>query len=531
MIKITHYEVYTDTGSGWQLIDRFAAEQRQEAFNLAKEQEQAKLKTKIIKEVFDVQDNSYQESVEYVSNLSKGGKGGKSSGGGDVPVGVYENVISGDVPVKSVKPKDNVFTAIIKLVALIILCLVLANLLVGLIFPVIESFIPEENNKPILFTIFFVLFLSIAVPLILKQVPWYVFTEAANARRSGLRPVSEKKFYDRAEDLLRLYNLNDDVYPIATPAFPEAPLEYKHYIVSFLSELLTQLQSPSAMQNNFSKLGLKLLIYGGCLEMARYSGLTISEANSLLYEAFKIIDGDNADLEAFYEAKHSYRDNKVAIFLTGVGAYVMSHIIAKRPLPTDILNVTFNKWEKQNQELNTDYISPELEPQGNDDIFHDVLVSIKSDLKFMDTSIPNQNEVAVQTSSEIRNIIFNLLGKYKGTDAVEDGGITSIRFRRLNYAVKFAVECLKDIATYQEETNNEALLLRNCCVLTEDKPGEAPNLSDYLADMFEHVYNNEIVVTAPVHEALAASDYKFDFLGEKAFARQGTAVALYKLLD
>lgn len=185
MIKITHYEVYTDTGSGWQLIDRFAAEQRQEAFNLAKEQEQAKLKTKIIKEVFDVQDNSYQESVEYVSNLSKGGKGGKSSGGGDVPVGVYENVISGDVPVKSVKPKDNVFTAIIKLVALIILCLVLANLLVGLIFPVIESFIPEENNKPILFTIFFVLFLSIAVPLILKQVPWYVFTEAANARRSG----------------------------------------------------------------------------------------------------------------------------------------------------------------------------------------------------------------------------------------------------------------------------------------------------------------------------------------------------------
>ena len=210
---------------------------------------------------------------------------------------------------------------------------------------------------------------------------------------------------------------------------------------------------------------------------------------------------------------------------------MMSHIIAKRPLPSDILNITFNKWEKQNQELNTDYLSPELEPQGNDDIFHDVLVSIKSDLKFMDSSIPNQNEVAVQTSSEIRNIIFNLLGKYKGTDAIENDGITSIRFRRLNYAVKFAVECLKDIGTYQEETNNEALLLRNCCVITEDKPGEAPNLSDYLSDIFEHVYNNEIVVTAPVHEALAASDYKFDFLGEKAFAKLGTAVALYKLLD
>ena len=71
MIKITHYEVYTDKGEGWQLEDRFAAEQRQDAFNLAKEREQEKLKVKIIKEIFDVQDNSYQESVEYVSNLNR----------------------------------------------------------------------------------------------------------------------------------------------------------------------------------------------------------------------------------------------------------------------------------------------------------------------------------------------------------------------------------------------------------------------------------------------------------------------------
>ncbi len=33
MIKITHYEVYTDKGEGWQLEDRFAAEQRQDAFS------------------------------------------------------------------------------------------------------------------------------------------------------------------------------------------------------------------------------------------------------------------------------------------------------------------------------------------------------------------------------------------------------------------------------------------------------------------------------------------------------------------
>lgn len=74
MIKITHYEVYTDHGRGWQLEDRFAIEQRQDAFNLAKELELDKIKVKIIKEVFDVQDNSYQETVEYVSNLSRKNK-------------------------------------------------------------------------------------------------------------------------------------------------------------------------------------------------------------------------------------------------------------------------------------------------------------------------------------------------------------------------------------------------------------------------------------------------------------------------
>ena len=67
MVKIVHYEVYTDSGDGWKLEERFSNEQRYEAVNLAKEQEQNHKKVKIIKEYFDVQDNSYQETVEYVS--------------------------------------------------------------------------------------------------------------------------------------------------------------------------------------------------------------------------------------------------------------------------------------------------------------------------------------------------------------------------------------------------------------------------------------------------------------------------------
>ena len=107
---------------------------------------------------------------------------------------------------------------------------------------------------------------------------------------------------DRAGELIDFYNLNDDVDPIVTPAYPEAPLEYKQYLITFLTDLLSNLKSPTATSTSFSKFGIKLIVYGGCLEMARYSGLGITEANSILYDAFRITDGDGADLEAFYEA-------------------------------------------------------------------------------------------------------------------------------------------------------------------------------------------------------------------------------------
>lgn len=213
----------------------------------------------------------------------------------------------------------------------------------------------------------------------------------------------------------------------------------------------------------------------------------------------------------------------------------MAHVIKGRPMPTELLNLSFSKWEKQNK---TDEIVPVLSPDPEepetpvpDDVLFDALVSIKSDLKFLDDSIPNRDEVAAQTSAEIRNIIFNLLGKYKGEDTIEADGITTIHFHKISNAVRFAVECLKDIGTYQEETNNDNLILRNCCAVTEDKPENEPNLSERLSDIFEHVYNQEIVVTKPVFEALQESGRHFDYLGEKTLNKLNINVELYKLLD
>ena len=144
----------------------------------------------------------------------------------------------------------------------------------------------------------------------------------------------------------------------------------------------------------------------------------MSEANSLLYDAFKITDGDKADLEAFYEAKRTYRDNKIAIFLTGVGAHLMSQVIGGMPISENLLNIAFNKWEAQDSDPKIDRERVLSEPQEaekakEEDIIKMTLVSVKSDLKFMDEGMPNKEQTAQDISTQIRNILFNLINKYQ----------------------------------------------------------------------------------------------------------------------
>ncbi len=527
MIKIAHYEVYTDKGSGWQLLERFAAEQRSEAFNLAKEKEADNLKVKIIKEIFDVEDNSYQESVEYISNLNRK----RAGGNGYVSHNLSADGAAEALPkVKTLLSRTSLPGAVVKLIVLTAVSLVFANLFVGLLFPLLEIFVPEENSRPILFGVFFVIFLAMAIPLLLKNIPWYVFAG------TKAKPVKEEKFYTKADTLIQAYNINSNKEPITAAAYPEAPLEYKQYVVSFLSEIVSQLQSRTVMKNSFSRLGVKLLVYGACLELARYCGLNLPEANSILYDAFKITDGDQTDLEAFYEAKQTYKDNKVAIYLTGVGAHLMSQVIGGIPISTELLNLAFDKWEAQNSSPEVSNPVPQSEESAEQskmpgDIYMTTLVSLKSGLKFMDSAMPDKEQTAAEISAQIRNIVNNLMEKYQGFDVVEADGITSVRFLKLNHALKFASECLKDISVYYDELGNDNLIMRNCCAVIPYKQNEETNQNLYLNDMFEHIYNNEIVLNKEIKENLNEQDYHLDFLGEKNFKNLKVEEELYKLLE
>ena len=192
MVKISHYEIYTDRGDGWKLEDRFSSDQRYEAMRIAKEREAEKVSVKLLKEDFDIQDNSYIETVEYVSLAGKKGKTGSDyslKGGLSPRTGEYN--IETQEPAGPVNGQ-NVITAIFKLVAIIVFCLISANILVTLLIPVIEITVPEKLQQTVMFLTFFILFLLFAVPLVLKKVPWYVFS-SNKVRRKKI--IHEKKFY------------------------------------------------------------------------------------------------------------------------------------------------------------------------------------------------------------------------------------------------------------------------------------------------------------------------------------------------
>lgn len=537
MVKIAHYEVYTDSGDGWRLEDRFSADQRYEAVSLAKEREQARVKVKIIKENFDVQDNTYQETVEYISSpkLASSGAAGTRNG----HYSPVENNASSETgeEVVSVSRRASDHTpgagaALLKLVSIIVISLVLVNLLVTMLTPLVEQFVPEDIIRPIMFAVFFTLFLGITVPVLLTKVPWQAFSPRTAPRR--VRPVKEKKIYTKAESIIKWYNLNDEIEPAIAPVFPEAPLEYKKHIVSFLTEIVSQVDSASYLQDSFSKLGIKLIVYGGCFELSRHSGLRLSQANSLLYEAFKILDGDKTDLEAFYEAKKSYNDNKVAIYLTGIGAYLMAQIINDRPLNSALLKKSFDRWEQQNHEITARAEAYKaIETKSEYDLFMDCQVNLQIDIEFLDPERPGLEDVEEHIRGDIRNIIYNLVPKYNGLNVIEEKNITSVRFAKLNTAVRMAIEFYRDVGIFQNEEDDDTYTIHAKCAITEAHPDGAPNLSDFAASVLRQTFDDEIITTEPLknlYDELDKNKYEFDYLGEKKFDTVEKPVQLYKIL-
>ena len=525
MVKITHYEVYTDSGDGWKLEGRFSSDQRHEAINLSKEKEQEKLKVKIIRETFDVQDNSYQETVEYVSGL-RGDSKSRRPPMSSVDARSYSTGGGSDEPnTQSEKEGSSgeIAKAILKLISIIILSLISANLLVSFLTPIVEDLNPDADVRMLLFVIFCVAFLCLAVPLILSKIPWYLF----NIRqKKSEQPVEEKHYYDKAYNIIKMYNFND-YEPSVAPIWPEAPIEHKRYIIDFLKDIMNNVESKCMFEDSFSKFGVKLVVYGGCMELSRYCGLRITEANSLLFEAFKILDGENADLEAFYDGKKTFADNKIAVFLAGVGAHLMSQVISEQPMDSAVLKQGFEKWEAL---LNGKFNIQEDAEAKEIDINCSCLVNVQCQMKFFDEAIPDANAQKESYIADIRNIIYNLLSKYRGLNVIEREEVTSVEYENTEDAVKFATEFIKNVGLYKEDLNNDNLLFLSKCNIIDKSGDEAADPENYISDVLEHTYNNEILVTEKIKNSMYADKYEFEFLGDKRLNKSGKLISLYKLI-
>ncbi len=528
MTKIAHYEVYVEESSGWQLIERFAIEQRQNAYQLAKDYENSKKNVKIIKETYEIEDNNYVETVEYISSRNNKKASKKTLSNID-----YQRS-SEDVVQDILDSRRNIYKAIFKFFALIFVSLIFANIFVSLIFPLLDIFVDEENKYSLVFFIFFIVFLAMAIPLLLKNMPWYIFVNKQDRRQVE---ISEETFFNKAQNLVKAYNINSNLENMQTSSYPEAPLEYKQYLVYFLSEILSNLNDKEIMHNKFFKFGIKLFAFGGCLELACYGGLRINEANSILYDALKVIEGDKADLVKFYEAKQSYSDNKIAIYLVGVGAYLMHQIIYDQNLNTMVLKKAFSQWvDQKDPKVDTSEPSSSqgekeiaASAQSGEENITSCRINIKSDLKFLDASIPNQEEFATSISLNIRTIISNLVTKFDGTNVIEYAGITSVDFQKLRNAAKFATEYLKDISNVSDESTNESIILRNCCLFSKIEANTEANLSHFITDIFEHIYNNEIATVKDFVPLFEGEGYEVEFLGEKKLKETGGEIELYKV--
>ena len=69
----------------------------------------------------------------------------------------------------------------------------------------------------------------------LKNIPWYIFIKQDKDEKED---VDEKQFFDKAKTLVKAFNINSDLNNLRTSAYPEAPIEYKHYLIYYLSEIL-----------------------------------------------------------------------------------------------------------------------------------------------------------------------------------------------------------------------------------------------------------------------------------------------------
>ena len=88
---------------------------------------------------------------------------------------------------------------------------------------------------------------------------------------------------------------------------------------------------------------------------------------------------------------------------------------------------------------------------------------------------------------------------------------------------------LEDINNFIEKNNEDNLVLRNCVAVIKDLYSDDNDKLTYIKDIFEHVYNNEIVVIKDFSQILDGEGFELEYLGNKVLKELKNSTELYKL--
>ena len=231
----------------------------------------------------------------------------------------------------------------------------------------------------------------------------------------------------------------------------------------------------------------------------------------------------------------------MAVFLTGVGAYLMSQELNRQPWNSNILNVGFQKWKslnykmKQGMATNSAAILQQVDKVVSESPFsmapveasadNTYLVCISCPIKFMESHSESEEKMI---KADFRNIIANAVSKFNSGPVVEISSITTVGFSSVADAEKFATTVMNDALLYKDNMQSVNAIIEPKMCIVKSLAQDEKNINGFIRDILMHTYAEEILLTSDV-KANFALTANIEELGAKHLEKTGKEVELYKL--
>ena len=189
MSAIIHYEVYVYQNSAWDLLGRYSSEQRSKAIEYARSIENTERKpTKVVRETYDLDTQTFQEAMVYLSEIPK-------------PQPPKSSPYANSVIPTTVKRSDQKKSGLAEGVSMIFLSIIFAMILSSMITVVtlrvmgLAGFSQQDISGQFVLGTFTFFFLVISVPTAIKWVKWENLLgsdEEESPNTSALYPTSKE---------------------------------------------------------------------------------------------------------------------------------------------------------------------------------------------------------------------------------------------------------------------------------------------------------------------------------------------------